>query len=292
MKRKLYLLFSVLLFYLAALTPVMAQDRVVGVSQGDWFRYGDFVACYSSNDPNATFVPPGLAALRETNETEWMLLSVLNVSFTSVLNVSFTSVSLEVVTHYRNGTENTDRGNISINLGDGKMASKVVSANLSVGDSIYSGIHYTDSKISQAANRTYPSGSRETNYMNRTSSMNVTRMNSETLNGTTEETVHWYWDKATGVLVEYSIETVENIENYTSTWSTSYKLIESNLWTVQEPPTWPIIILLTILALIIITVSILIYKRKPKSFYSSSNERQTQSIHENKRKVLDAKCRV
>lgn len=263
MKRKfVLLLFSASLSYIAAMAPVVAQDRFVGVSQGDWFRYGHFVAYYSSNDPNATFSPPGLAGLRQTNETDWMLMSVQNISSTAVF--------LKIITHYRNGTENTDSGYIDVNLGSGKMVFNVISANLNAGDSVYSGIQYSDSKISQTINRTYPGGARETNYMNRTRRMNVTRINSETMNGTWDETVHWYWDRATGVLVEYSSETVERIGNYTSIWSTSYRLIESNLWTVQEQSTWlTTIIILTILALIIVAVSVLIYKRKLKLFQSS-----------------------
>jgi len=264
MKRKsVLLLFSASLLCMAVMASVVAQDRLVGVSEGDWFRYGYFVAYCSSNDPNATFLPLGLAGLRQTNETEWMLWSVLS----RAPNVSSTAVFLKTVTHYSDGTENTDTGYIGVNLGSGIMVFKVISANLNAGDSVYSHIH-SDSKISQTINRTYPGGPRETNYMNRTRHLDVVRMNGETMNGTRDEIVHWYWDRATGVLVEYSSETVMHIGNYTSTWSTSYRLIESNLWTVQEQSTWvTTIIILTILALITVTVSMLVYKRKHKSCY-------------------------
>lgn len=269
MKRKsVLLLFSASLLYIAAMVSVVAQDRLVGVSEGDWFRYGYFVAYCSSNDPNATFHPPGLATLRQTNETEWMLWSVQNVSSTEPPSPQCEAVFLRTVKHYSDGTENTDTGYIGVNLGSGKMVFKVISANLNAGDSVYSGIHYSDSKISQTINRTYPGGPRETNYMNRTRRVDVVRMNGETMNGTLDETVHWYWDRATGVLVEYSSEIVMHIGNYTSTSSTSYRLIESNLWTVQEQSTWlTTIIILTILALITVAVSMLVYKRKHKSCY-------------------------
>ncbi|MCW3993198.1 MAG: hypothetical protein NWE85_01340 [Candidatus Bathyarchaeota archaeon] len=269
MKRKsVLLLFSASLLCMAVMASVVAQDRLVGVSEGDWFRYGYFVAYCSSNDPNATFHPPGLARLRQTNETEWMLWSVQNVSSTEPPFPQWEAVFLEIVTHYSDGTENTASGYISVNFGSGIMVSKVISANLSAGDSVYSGIHYSDSKIIQTINRTYPDGARETNYRNRTRRVDVVRMNGETMNGTMDEIVHWYWDRATGVLVEYSSEIVMHIGNYTSTSSTSYRLIESNLWTVQEQSTWltPIMIL-TILALITVTVSMLVYKRKHKSCY-------------------------
>lgn len=260
MKRKsVLLLFSASLLYIAAMASVVAQDRLAGVSEGDWFRYGYFVAYCSSNDPNATFHPPGLARLRQTNETEWMLWSVQNVSSTAVF--------LKTVKHYRDGTENTDTGYIDVNLGAGIMVSKVISANLNAGDSVYSHIH-SDSKISQTINRTYPGGPRETNFMNRTRRTDVVRMNGETMNGTLDEIVHWYWDRATGVLVEYSSEIVMHIGNYTSTSSTFYRLIESNLWTVQEQSPWlTTIMILTILALITVAISMLVYKRKHKSCY-------------------------
>lgn len=245
---------------MAVMASVVAQDRRVGVSEGDWFRYGCFVAYCSSNDPNETFHPPGLEALRQTNETEWMLWSIHNVSSRSSLPPQRV-VFLKIVTHYRDGTENTDTGYIDVNFGSGIMLFKVISANLNAGDSVYSDIHYSGSKISQTINRTYPRGARETNYMNRTRRWDVLWINSETMNGTMDEIVRQYWDRATGVLVEYSSEIVKHIGNYTSTSSTSYRLIESNLWKVQEQSPWlTTIIILTILALITVAVSMLVYK--------------------------------
>lgn len=257
----LLVLVSVCLLSAMVLTS-SAQERIVGVAEGDWFKYGDIDVSWNSDDPYVAFPPHGWELLAEMNETEWMLWSVQNVSSTAVF--------LKTVKHYSDGTENTDTGYIGVNLGSGIMVFKVISANLSAGDSVYSGIHYSDSKISQTINRTYPGGPRETNYMNRTRHMDVVRMNGETMNGTSDEIVHWYWDRATGVLVEYSSETVEHVGNYTSTWSISYRLIESNLWKVQEQSPWlTTIIILTILALTTVAVSVLIYKRKPKPFPSS-----------------------
>ena len=255
----LLVLVSVCLLSAVVLTS-SAQERIVGVAEGDWFKYGDIDVSWNSDDPYVAFPPHGWELLAEMNETEWMLWSVQNVSSTAVF--------LKTVKHYSDGTENTASGYISVNFGSGIMVSKVISANLSAGDSVYSGRHYSDSKISQTINRTYPDSARETNYRNRTRHLDVVRMNGETMNGTRDEIVHWYWDRATGVLVEYSSETVMHIGNYTSTWSTSYRLIESNLWTVQEQSTWvTTIIILTILALITVTVSMLVYKRKHKSCY-------------------------
>jgi len=99
MSKKIILLTLVSLFVLSAMvvTLVVAQPRIVGVTVGDWFKYGDIVVNWNTNDPNATFPPPGWEIFEEKNETEWLLLSVEDVSGT---NITFQSTE-----HFKNDTE-------------------------------------------------------------------------------------------------------------------------------------------------------------------------------------------
>ena len=48
-------LFSLILLSAMVVTSVVAQQRVVGVNVGDWFKYRAITANWSSDDPNATF---------------------------------------------------------------------------------------------------------------------------------------------------------------------------------------------------------------------------------------------
>lgn len=222
------------------------EDRTTGVSTGDWFKYASFVSSASTNDPNATFQPPGMQALREFNETAWMLLSIKNVSSTTV--------SLETTTHFENGTEVLDSGYVNVYTGSGNMLFKIIAANLNINDSVYAMVHSED-KISNITDRMYPSGVRLAVYIMKEKKMNVTRLNSVTLNGNYDENVTHGWDRTTGILVEYSFHANEAMSAYTSNWSYSYELTDSNLWDVPEYPTWiPVMTIITVLTLFTLIV--------------------------------------
>ena len=106
------------------ITSVVAQPRIVGVSVSDWFKFGEVTGNWSSDDPSAIF--PSL----EFNETEWMLMSVTDVSGT---NVTFQSIW-----HFTNGTEKIDYNLIDIDTGNGNGTFSVISANLNTNDTVYS----------------------------------------------------------------------------------------------------------------------------------------------------------
>lgn len=85
MNKKMVLLTLVSVFLLSAMVVTSsAQPRIVGVNVGDWFKYGDITVTWSSNDPNATFPPPGYEGWEELNETEWMLISVEDIFSTNI----------------------------------------------------------------------------------------------------------------------------------------------------------------------------------------------------------------
>ena len=259
--KKIVLLMLVLFFLLSAVVVTSsAQERIVGVAVGDWFKYGEFSVSWCSNDPNATFPPPGGEQLEEMNETEWMLVSIQNISFQNIFPPPpLPYIFLQIVKHFKDGTEKTENGSVNIETGAGIMVYKVISANLDVNDTIYTGPPFSTQKIKEMVVRTYPDGERQTNHLNMTQKWNITRyMDSWTINGTGEAFVNYYWDRSTGILVEHSYEVIEQVGEYLTILSTSYRITESNVWTVPEFPTWTS----TLLVLTAITAVIVIYKRR------------------------------
>ena len=243
-------LLSVFLLSLMVLMS-LAQERVVGVAEGDWFKYGDFDVDWSSTDPNATFPPPGREWFVEINETEWMLISVQNI-------LSSRTIFFQTAKHFEDETERTEGGYLDIDTGAGNMSLKVISANLDVNDTVYTSTPFSTWKIKETIVRTYLDGERETNYLNKTQKWNITRyMDSWTTNGTGYAFINYYWDRSTGVLVEYSYKEIEQVGEYLTTLSMSYRISESNVWTVPEFPLWTSILLI----LIVFTVIMVIHRR-------------------------------
>jgi len=240
-------------FLLSALVVTSsAQERIVGVTVGDWFKYGDFNVSWSSTDPNATFPPPGGEQLEEMNETEWMLVSIENISRTCIF--------LEIVQHFKDETEKTENGSVDIETGSGIMFGRIISANLNVNDTIYTDPPpFSTWKICETIVRTYPDGGRETNHLNTTQEWNFTLYkDSWAINVTGHAVIDFYWDRPTGILVEYSYNVIEHVGEYVTTTAVSYRITESNVWIVPEFPSWTI----TMLILTAITAAIVIYKRR------------------------------
>ena len=253
------MLFTPVLVLGMFLACVIAENRVAGVALGDWFRYGDFEAFLNTNDPSPSpqfTYPSSLKFLNEANETEWIVMSVENISYMHPF--PYVAVFLSKTKHFRNGTDIIESGFVDIYAGLGNMTFQIISANLSVDDSVYAEI-YSDHRIDKTVNRTYPSGVRETNHICTVRESNVTKfLNSESVNGTFNETQDYYWDKATGVLVEYSYYSSEEVGNWSSSWLMSYTLIESSTWVVPEYPTFLVVLAVSIA----VTVSLPLHKRR------------------------------
>ena len=249
MGKKIVLLTLVLVFLLSAMVVAsLAQTRTVGVSVGDWFKYGTVDVSWSSNDPNATFPPYDYEWLKEQNETDWLLLSVTEVSGTNV--------TCQAMTHFKNGTEKIEGGNINIDAGDGNMTFMAVSANLEANDPLYTSGDYSSYKINETIVRTYPGGVRNANHLN------ITQEFTWTVNQTQNSyyySMNFYWDRSTGIFIEESWEAINHTGEYLTTWSELSRITESNVWVVPEFPTWASVLIL----FVVLTFAIAIYKRKP-----------------------------
>ena len=239
MMKKIVLLSFVLLLLSTAMvvTAVVAQQRIVGVNVDDWFKFGDITVNWSSDNPNAT-LPPNL---EEFNETEWVLLSVKNVSGTTI--------TFQSTRHFKNGTERIESGYLDIDTGDTEnMGGAAISANLEVNDTLYTG---STVKINETVVRTYPDGVRETNHLNVT-------LEESLMQYYYYRTENFYWDKPTGIVVEQYVEEIEQTEEYLTTYSALFRITDSSVWVIPEFPTWTSMLLI----LVLLTVAIAIYKRK------------------------------
>jgi hypothetical protein len=249
MKKKIVLLTLVSVF-LMCVTMTSAQERVVGVTAGDWFEYDTVDISWSSNDPDAMFPPSGYEWLEGMNETEW--------TQTSVVDISGMNITCQTMTHFKNETEETSGGYIDIDTGTNvNMTFMAISANLDVNDTIYTSGPYSSLAINETLVRAYPDSVRDTNHLNVTSGP---------YSGTINETqyyyyyaMNFYWDKSTGILVEDSFEQINQTGEYLTTWSALFRIGESNVWVVPEFPMWTSMLpVLTAL-----TVTIYVCKRRP-----------------------------
>jgi hypothetical protein len=208
-------LFAIFLL-LALVGAASAQTRTVGVSVGNKFRY-NIIVTWSSNDTSAT--PP--SDVVEANNTQWF-----DVTITAI---SGTNITTQITNHMKNNTELTGGGWKDVNTGSGNLTMFFISANLTAGDSVYASSSY---KINETVPRTYLGGVRDTNHFNMTSPVIGTQS--------------IYWDKSTGVFVEFLMETTTNMGAYTTTTSIGYQIVSSDLWVVPEFPSWTPLLLILI----------------------------------------------
>ena len=243
MKKTMFaLLFSI--FMLSVLTvPSLSQDVTVGVAVGDWFMYeGDLVLWEA--DEGVPFPPHQMYSFLQTwNESDWQKRTVVNVSGTTI--------TYEIVTHYKNGTEVTttvDEGVTSA------FTYYAIGANLGPGDEARSSIFGDPMIINETIAREYGDLTRETNYCEWAS------MYSNPLPTLSDVYTHddFYWDKATGILVEWVYNGSLSMAEGNATYSVIQKLIEANLWVIPEFPTGTVMLVV----FVAVTACVDIYRRK------------------------------
>jgi hypothetical protein len=206
---KLAIRASLLIFlcFTMASTAMAQAKTVVGVSQGDTFKY-DVVSYW-----NSLFTDTAPADLLELNQTEW-----INVTVTGV---SGSNISTQITTHYRNGTEINSDGWCDIDTGELSGGPPFISAALDK-----NGIINPSSPEPWFVNETiakyYKDGLRELNHLEFEETENLSEIGEYT------RITDYYFDRDTGVLVGYFTE----FSYYGSTSITSSNLISSNVWLV------------------------------------------------------------
>jgi hypothetical protein len=241
-----FVFFVVSLVVVASVTASPA--RTVGVNTGDWIKFADIDVTWSSNDPNASKVWYGMD-LEMYNQTEWVRAEITQVSGTNV--------SVQIVEHFKNGTEEISGGWVDVDTGEGVNAtSMVIGANLNEGDPIYTAGDYSNWFINETITRVYPDSTRETNHINMTYAYNYTMP--PDIEVDYFYSMNFYWDKATGIIVEDSFEVINQTGEYLTAWSMTFKITESSVWVIPEFPTW----LAWLAAIGTTTIAVILGKRK------------------------------
>ena len=225
---------------------VFAQTQALpGVSVGDNFVY-DSTNSWNSTNP-ADVVP---AYLITQNQSGLQI---------AVQHVTSSTVMLEQVWAYQNGTQQNSSLIIEVNSGiTGSLL--LYAANLSAGGSLFPGATGLPYVINSTVFRNYSGSFRETNHI---------EVNNTGAEGEVYSYLNLYFDKQTGVLVEYYLTTV-----YTATPNqtiTQHLMIkDTSAWTIPEFPSTlilPLIMAASALALIL-------YKKKHTNIRPANHNMQ------------------
>jgi len=244
--KKILLAMLLSVFLLSALTvPSLSQDELtVGVSVGDTFTYEGTLVKYEA-DEGVPF-PPSMYVtfLEKINNSDWERLTVNDVFETTI--------TFEIVTHYKDGTEETQTFNEDITswLHVGLTTVMAIGANLTVGDEALPPLPIFDwpaLTIKETTDIEYKDVTRETNYCE----WNTTEAGVNTF--------QLYFDKATGILVKYVNNITSGVvEEGNVAWESVYELVDASVWVIPEFPTGTVMLLI----FVAVTVCIDIYRRK------------------------------
>jgi len=142
-----------------------------------------------------------------------------------------------MVQHFKNGSDETSSGWVDVDTGDGvNVTSMLISANLNENDAMHTSGYYSDWLMNETITRTYPDGVRETNHINITYAYNYTMP--PDIEVDYFYSMNFYWDRATGILVEDSFEMRNQTGEYLTAWSMVFKITESSVWVIPEFSTW------------------------------------------------------
>ena len=229
----------------AMIVPILSQDEfTVGVSVGDWFLYEGTIVEYEA-DEGVPF-PPSIYVtfLEKINESDWERLTVTDVFQTTI--------TYESVTHYKDGTEETQTFNEDITSWPlvGPITVMAIGANLTVGDEALPPLMLLDwpaLTIKETIDMEYEDMTRETNYCE----WNTTEAGVNTF--------QLYFDKATGILVKYMNNITSGVvQEGNVTWESVYELVDSSVWVIPEFPTGTVMLLI----FVAVTVCVEVYRRK------------------------------
>jgi hypothetical protein len=227
--KSFYVAFSLLFSVLIIFQLGFAQVRTVGVSEGDWFKYGFTLDWdYELNATAEDFI------FADFLQGDWVTLTIQDVTGTNVTG--------QFTIHFENGTEKLLTGSVDLATGEGDLRNWLISADLNANDSLYAS--EIDEKINETLIQVYPWGSTETNHL------------LYSYNFSSEEDysilcLDLYWDREIGILTELSFE-AEVLQNGTlMDGSASWMLTEYNLEYIPEFSQQTFIIIIVAVTLMI-----------------------------------------
>ncbi len=188
---------------------VCVKAQVLGVSQGNVFEYNIVVHWSSSSESTP-------ATLLEVNKTKTLTVTVSQVSGPLI--------STKILTTYQNGTQTT--ADASSNIVTGEVTGlPFIGANLEKNDLVNPSAteHWY---INETITRTYQNETRETNHLI------IEDIGTSNDVGAIRNSYEYYFDKSTGVLVQY----INEISYGDTNQKTESILLASNVWQVSADP--------------------------------------------------------
>jgi hypothetical protein len=233
---------TIILMLSAMSGSALAQTSLPGVEVGNIFKYTYTFSMNSSGSPG-NFPELIQALIDQTKDIEWVQITVTNISVSSV--------TAQLITQFKNDTQQTNTGITDVSTGQGNLTLFLVASNLNPNDQIYPG--NDNEKINETITRTYPSGTRQVNLENVTMYYDVSQeeLSGFNITGPIQQTNSQvtYWDKQLGSLVEMSYKMATRSEQINADISINIALVESNVYTVPEyPSTIMVIALITLMA--------------------------------------------
>ncbi|KON33173.1 hypothetical protein AC477_01835 [miscellaneous Crenarchaeota group-1 archaeon SG8-32-1] len=238
---KLFLIsFTLLLSSIMIVQLGIAQVRTVGVSEGEWFKYGiELDWNYELEESPEDFI-----------FTDFLEGDIITLT---IQDVSGTNVTGQFTIHYENGSERILNGSVDLTTGEGDLRNWLISANLNANNPLYE--TEIDETINQTVSQSYPWGSRQTNQLlysyNFSSGEDYSSLN-----------LGFYWDQEIGILTELSLEAEMQQNGTLMDGSVSLILTESNQQNIPEFPT-----IILVLLFILVTLLAIIYEK-----YTSRNK--------------------
>lgn len=219
---------------LLILTPIPNVTATVGVKVGNWAKYS-VSSGWDSNIPDVT-EPEDLVDLVNT---VWVKLEVQSISHNTV--------TITKTFHFKDGTERSVTASGDISTSSGGIWWFIIPAGLSSGDTVvftYVPFIGTSLSIDETVKRNYADISREVNHIDET--FTVTDYGNGELDA--------YWDKATGLLCEFSLLITASILSYYMTMSMTMKMLETNAWSLPAP-IWQQLWFLAAIAAVVVAVA-------------------------------------
>ena len=204
--------------------PVWAADYNLGVSVGQWVKYGDYVV----TTPAGTVISP-----------DWSMIEVIGVSGKEA--------TLRITGAYKNGTA-IPASNVVCNIESGMTGGfqrYIIAANLNEGDRILNTA--TADTINMTETRTILGASRSVNILNFTGSFLGQNIK-----------IAYIYDQASGMQIGMEMETT--IIAQAVTYTNSYRIIDTNIFDCEPIPEFPSWILLPLF--VTTTLLIVILKKR------------------------------
>ncbi len=206
-----------------------AQTRTVGVSEGDWFKYGfELDWNYELDESPEEFI-----------FTDFLQGDIITLN---IQDVSGTNVTGQFTISYENGTEKNLTGSVDLATGEGDLRNWIISSGLTANNPLYE--TEIDETINKTITQTYPWGSRQTNQL-------LYSYNFSTGEDYSALSLVFNWDQEIGILTEMSIDAEVQQNGTLIDGSASLALIEISHGDIPEFSQSALILITVIVTLII-----------------------------------------